>query len=369
MTTMGSPQVPSKSRLHAWLANIPRPPFWLIVGFAVVISVAAFLYVAPYFVEGTDDAYIEADTIPVAPKISGYVSALHVSDNTHFKKGQLLLEIDPRDYLSAQRRAAADYASALAMEQNARIKLQQQAHVIAASQAGVTGDSAALDFSRQQLTRYEALASNGAGSAERWQQAMSDIKQKAALLSRDIATTESAQSELAVLQTNIAQAAANASMRQAELMQADLNLSYTRIYALSNGTVANRTVQAGSYLQPGQTLFSAVPEALFVMANFKETQLSRLRIGQAVSLKVDAYPDLQFKGHVQSFQRGTGANFALLPPENATGNFIKIVQRVPVKITLDGSPENISRLAPGMSVETQVIIRKAPDWLDYFGWK
>ena len=145
-----------------------------------------------------------------------------------------------------------------------------------------------------------------------------------------------------------------------------LNLSYTKIYAPVSGTVANRTVQVGNFVQPGQTLFSAVPNEVYVIANFKETQLTHMRVGQKVDITVDAFPGLKLHGHINSFQRGTGSYFALLPPENATGNFVKVVQRVPVKILLDDADPKTHLIAPGMSVEATVITKTPPGWLRPF---
>jgi membrane fusion protein, multidrug efflux system len=142
-----------------------------------------------------------------------------------------------------------------------------------------------------------------------------------------------------------------------------LNLSYTKIYADRAGSVANRTVQVGNFVQPGQTLFSAVPSEIFVIANFKETQLARMHVGQPVTMRVDAYPGLALRAHVDSFQRGTGSTFALLPPENATGNFVKVVQRIPVKIKFDEPAEIVRLVSPGMSVEATVIVADLPKWL------
>jgi membrane fusion protein, multidrug efflux system len=169
-----------------------------------------------------------------------------------------------------------------------------------------------------------------------------------------------------VLRTRVDEANANVVRVQASLDQAELNLSYTKIYATTAGTVASRSVQQGDFVQPGQTLFSAVPNRIYVIANFKETQLTHMRAGQPVTIDVDAFPNHVLHGHIDSFQRGTGSNFALLPPENATGNFVKVVQRVPVKILIDdfdGIPAGM--IGPGMSVEATVTIRTPPRWLTW----
>jgi membrane fusion protein (multidrug efflux system) len=168
-----------------------------------------------------------------------------------------------------------------------------------------------------------------------------------------------------VLETQGRQAQATIDRQRAALAQAQLNLSYTKIYATEAGSVANKTVEVGNFVQPGQVLLSAVPDVLYITANYKETQMTSVRPGQPVTIRVDAFPNLRLKGHVDSIQRGTGSQFALLPPENATGNFVKVVQRVPVKITFDDPGEAIKWISPGMSVETRITFGTAPRWLGF----
>jgi membrane fusion protein, multidrug efflux system len=200
------------------------------------------------------------------------------------------------------------------------------------------------------------------------QQAESDVGQRRAALSRDIAALEAARSHKAVLETQIAQAKAAIERQQAALAQAQLNLSYTQIHASEDGSVANKTVEAGNYVQPGQVLFSIVPDTLYITANFKETQLTDVRPGQRATIRVDAFPGIRFEGRVDSLQRGTGSQFALLPPENATGNFVKVVQRVPVKITFDDPGEARRLISPGMSVVAKIYTSEPPAWLTNLDW-
>jgi membrane fusion protein (multidrug efflux system) len=343
----------SRRRLPAWM---------LALGFGLSATAAYFYVPSLYFVE-TDDAAVQADTVTVVPKVAAYVTALRVTDNSAFSANQLLVELDPRDYEVAVASATATVQSAQAAQANVEAELRQQDQVIAADDATVQGDRATLAFAEQELVRFRDLAKTGAGTSERWQQAQSDIGQRQAALQRDIATLGAARASVDVLKTQIRQAEANVAGAQAALAQAQLNLSYTRIYAQSSGTVADRIVQVGNFVQPGQKLFSAVPNEVYVIANFKETQLAQMHTGQPVRVTVDALPDLKLHGHVDSFQRGTGSNFALLPPENATGNFVKIVQRVPVKILLDDADENSHLVAPGMSVEATVTVHTPPRWL------
>ncbi len=244
--------------------------------------------------------------------------------------------------------------------------MSEQSKVIAGDAANIEGDRGTLTFAAQQLARFDSLAKTGAGTIESSQQAQSNLTERQEALERDIATLAAARGQVDVLQSQIEQAKGNVAQAQAALRQAELNLSYTKIYAPSAGTVASRFVQVGNLVQPGQTLFSAVPDETYVKANFKETQLAQVRVGQPVTITVDTFPNLTLHGHIDSFQRGTGSNFALLPPENATGNFVTIVQRVPVKILLDDAGKYPHRLGPGMSVEATVTVHAPPRWLARF---
>jgi membrane fusion protein, multidrug efflux system len=341
-----------------------RVPVWTVAIGGALIAAAAYVYVPSLYMVETDDASFQADTVAVMPKVAAYVSDLHVTDNSSFTAGQLLVQLDPRDYQAAVDIAAANMQSAQAAEAVAESQLAEQSKVIAADEADLEGDRGTLTFAGQQLARFTKLARNGAGTMEQAEQAQSDITQRVAALQRDTATLAAAQGQSEVLRSQVVQAKANVARAQAALDQAKLNLSYTKIYATAAGTVASRSVQTGNFVQPGQTLFSAVPNQVYVIANFKETQLTHMRVGQPVIINVDAFPNHTLRSHIDSFQRGTGSNFALLPPENATGNFVKIVQRVPMKILIDdfdGIPP--AMIGPGMSVEATVTIRTPPRWL------
>jgi len=342
-----------------------RLPFTALAIGGALIAAAAYVYVPSlYFVE-TDDASFQADSISVVPKVAAYVTALHVTDNSAFSAKELLVELDPRDFQAAGNIAAANLHSAKAAQDVAAAQLREQTQVIAADEANVAGDRGTSTYAAEELTRYRVLAHDGFGTTERWQQAQSYDTTQQAALQRDTATLAAARGQLDVLRSQVEQAQANVAQAQAALDQAKLNLSYTKIYATAAGTVASRSVQVGNFVQPGQTLFAAVPDEVYVIANFKETQLARMQVGQPVAIDVDAFRMHTLHGHIDSFQRGTGSNFALLPPENATGNFVKIVQRVPVKILLDDARQDPRLLGPGMSVEATVTVRKPPRWL---GW-
>jgi membrane fusion protein (multidrug efflux system) len=324
-------------------------------------------YVPALYEVSTDDAYVDAHMVSVVPKVAAYVSALHVNDNSSFAAGTLLVELDPRDFQVAVDSATGDLDSAVANEAHVRADLREQQAVIAQNEATVVGDRASLAFAQQQLKRYGSLAASGAGTTERWQQAESDIVQRQAVLQHDLDAVDAARAHVAVLDAQEQQAKAAIERARAALAQARLNLSYTKIYALEGGSVANKAVETGNFVQPGQVLFSAVPDRLYVTANYKETQLTHVRVGEPVTIRVDAFPSLRLRGHVDSLQRGTGSQFALLPPENATGNFVKVVQRVPVKIELDDPGEALRLISPGMSVETTILIANRPWWLWFLG--
>jgi membrane fusion protein (multidrug efflux system) len=346
-------------------------PHWrsllaLALGALALIAVALYLYVPPLYEVSTDDAYIDAHVVSVGPKVAAYVTALHISDNSAFKAGDLLIQLDPRDFQVAVDSANADVKSAEATAANIDAQLQEQQAVIGQNEAAVEGDRSTLDFAQQELQRYNSLANTGVATVERLQQAQSDIGQRQAALRRDLAALAAARAQVAVLDTQRKQAEAAIDRQKAALAQARLNLSYTKIYATDDGTVANKTVEVGNFVQPGQVLFSAVPTFRYVTANYKETQLTHMQPGQSVDIRVDAYPALRLHGHVDSIQRGTGSEFALLPPENATGNFVKVVQRIPVKIVFDDPPTALQMISPGMSVETSVWIADPPRWLRLF---
>jgi membrane fusion protein, multidrug efflux system len=340
------------------------------VAFQVVIViglllVAAYVYLPRFYVADTDDAYVDAHIVSIVPKVAAYVATLHVDDNSRVQTGAPLIELDQRDFKQAVDIAAADLASARASAANIDARIKEQRTVIVQSEATVTGDRAALEFAKEELARYGSLATTGVGTTQRLQQAQSDISQRAAALQKSEAAQEEARAHVGVLQTQRTEADATIKRQEAALAQAELNLSYTQIKAPEAGTVANKTTEVGNYVQAGQMLFSIVPDKLYITANYKETQLTHMRPGQSVVVSVDAFPDLRLKAHVDSIQRGTGSQFALLPPQNATGNFVKVVQRVPVKIVFDDTGDTLAKIAPGMSVETRVVLAPPPWWLPF----
>jgi membrane fusion protein, multidrug efflux system len=343
-------------------ARPPRRSLVIAIILLIVAAVGIFFYLPGLWQVETNDAYVNAHVVSIVPKVAAYVSKLHVNDNSKVARDDLLLELDPRDFAVAVDMANADLTSAQANAANIEAQIREQHAIVAESQSAVDGDRATLEFAQQQLDRYKSLASTGSGTIERLQQAESDVGQHRATLQHDLAALDAARAHQAVLETQLLQAKAATERQQAALAQAKLNLSYTIIRATDAGSVANKTVEVGNYVQPGQVLFSIVPDELYITANFKETQLTDVRPGQRATVRVDAFPGLRLQGHVDSIQRGTGAQFALLPPENATGNFVKVVQRVPVKITFDNPGEALHWISPGMSVEAKIYTAEPPKW-------
>jgi membrane fusion protein (multidrug efflux system) len=310
---------------------------------ALIIWLVHYLLVGQYFV-GTDDAYIAADSSLIAAKITGYVTEVDVREDEQVTQGQLLAVIDPRDYQNAV--AAADAALA---DDHALVTLQQAK--IAAAAAAVQGDAARFAFAEQNQRRYANLSRTGASPRQISDQADTDLAASRAALAADNANLAAAQAEILVLNAGLARDAAQDA-------QAKLNLEHTRIVAPSAGMVGDKTVAVGDYLQPGAEIMAVVPlDQVYVIANYKETQITNVQPGQTVRLDVDGFPGLKVTGHVDSIYPASGQEFALLPPDNATGNFTKIVQRVPVKILLDLNPNLIGKLRPGMSVEPEIDTR------------
>ncbi len=313
--------------------------------------------------EDTDDAYTEGNAVSIAPKVSGYVVERLVDDNTFVHPGDLMLRIDPRDYITARDQAAANLALAQAQLRSAQIDLeisrvrypadrvQAQAQL---AQALANQADARREYKRQHAVDQRATTQTTVDQATTQFESTTATAQQmeaqlrvASLVPQNIATTSST---LKQRQAQVAQA-------QASLAQAELNLSYTEIRAPQEGRVTRRNVDVGTYAQAGQQVFYVVATQTWVVANFKETQLDRMRLGQRVAIKVDAYPKLKLHGHIESIQEGAGARFTAFPSENATGNFVKIVRRVPVKITIDDGIDPRQGLPLGLSVEPTVELK------------
>lgn len=330
---------------------------------AVMIIVALYFAIIGTYAQSTDDAYVDAHVTRVTAKVPAYVQALHIDDNSTVTGGELLLELDPRDYQAEVDIAEADLAAAEGRLAESRQAIGVADSATQQSRTEVEVAQANATLAAVNLHRLRSVSDSRAVSSQRVDEAVAAANGTTASLddARLKVRTAQAQADLARDQRRTAEAAVE--QARAKLAQAELNLSYTRIFAAENGSVANKSVERGDYVQPGQMLFALVPDRIYVIANFKETQLTNARPGQAAVIRVDTFPGLTLHGHVDSLQRGTGARFALLPPENATGNFVKVVQRVPVKIVLDDPPETIKWVSPGMSVEARIEVRRRPWWL------
>ena len=327
-----------------------------IAALAIAAGVATYYvkYVAPY--ESTDDAFIEADVTPIAPQVAGRVARVLVMDNQPVKQGDVLLEIDSSDYRASLDAALANLAAARSRLQQAHAQSAVDQAKVGQEQANVSAAQAEAKRAEADLKRYRAVGELGVSASQldlAATQARSSQAQVEAARNKELAAESQASLDQATIQT----ATAEVRRSQAALRQAQLNLSYTRITAPVSGRVTHRGVEPGVYVQPGQALLAIVPRQVWVVANFKETQLKDMRPGQPVAVKVDAYPQATFAGHVDSIQSGSGARFSLLPPENASGNYVKVVQRVPVKILLDAANDSRYVLGPGMSAEPEVRVK------------
>jgi len=326
----------------------------LLAGVVVVTYYGHDYWTTGQFIESTDDAYVKADYTTIAPKISGYVAEVLVEDNEAVKAGQLLARVDDRDYRSALTQAQANLQAATAAVANLDAQLVLQQSVIAQAEANVAASKALLSFADADNQRYQNLIRSGAGTSQRAEQSVSTRDQAVATLQRDQAALIAEEKRIPVLQTQHDQAAAERDSSAATAQQAELNLSYTRITAPVDGVVGARTLRVGQFVTAGTQLMALVPlDAVYVVANYKETQLTYVRRGEPAEIKIDSFPDHSIKGHVDSISPASGLEFSLLPPDNATGNFTKIVQRIPVKIVIDDSKLS-GFLRSGMSVESNI---------------
>jgi membrane fusion protein, multidrug efflux system len=335
-----------------------RRPVLSAIGAILLASVlgGGYLYLdyAQRF-QSTDDAFIAARQFSLAPKVSGYLTAVPVTDNQHVATGDVIARIDDRDYRIALEQAEAQVAAAQASIENIDAQLNVQQAQISANQAQVDQTQAALVFAQQQAERYEHLEQTGYGTVQNAQQYTSQLHQQQAALQSAQATLRLAQRQIEALKAQHNTAVANLAQANAQRDQAKLNLSYTTVTAAEPGRVVNLGAAVGQFAQPGTSLTMFVPDDIWVTANFKETQLDRMRRGDPVTLEIDAYPERRIRGHVDSVQSGSGTAFSLLPAQNATGNYVKIVQRVPVKLVMDNTPADVA-LGPGMSVVPTVRI-------------
>jgi membrane fusion protein, multidrug efflux system len=333
------------------------------LGLLLLAILALYFFLPGLYEQETDDAYVDAHVVSVIPKVPAYVQTLHIDDNSKVSAGQLLIELDPRDYAVALAQAQANLANAQSRLQEARDQIPVADARVAQQRAELDVAQANAKLARVDLARLESVSDVRAVSSERVDEGRAAAQSTGATAVAAQVRIQGAQAEATLARTQAVTAEAAVAQARAALAQAQLNLSYTKIYATESGHVTRKSVETGNFVQPGQLLLSIVPGDLYVIANYKETQLTHVRPGQPVSIRIDAFPDLKLRAHVDSIQRGTGSRFALLPPENATGNFVKVVQRVPVKITFDDPADAQRWIAPGMSVETRIFTQEPPRWL------
>jgi membrane fusion protein (multidrug efflux system) len=330
----------------------------LIAAAVIVIGVAVTIYYeifrAPY--ESTDDAFIESHVTTISPRVSGQVLRLLIRDNQPVKEDDLLLEIDPRDYETRLAQARADLAAARSQLEQARVQTLVAQAKADQEHANVLAVEAETKRARSDLKRYQSVE-NRAVSRSQLDLVQTQARSSEANLEAARNREKAAQAQVTLSHAEVETAAAQLKQAEAKTRQAELDLSYTKLSAPRSGRVTRRTVEQGAYVQTGQSLLALVPDQFWIIANYKETQLNRMRPGQPVRIHVDAYPQRDYRGKVDSLQAGSGARFSLLPPENAVGNYVKVVQRVPVKIVFDEPlpPEIV--LGPGMSVVPTVRVK------------
>lgn len=334
---------------------------------ALMAALAAGFYLFLHWGEvSTDDAALDGRVVAISADVPGYVKTLNIDDNQRVKQGDVLLEIDPADYIIRRDKAQAvlDAAKAAASASHTNVETTQVSAPsnLDAAQAQVTSAEANWDKATSDLKRMQRLSSE-ARSQEQLDQAVATEKAAKSTLEdarAKLRTAQTAPQVIAQAQADSEELGAKVKQAEADLAQAEKDLNDTKVLAPMDGRISKRGVERGEYVQTGQQLASLVSNDIWVTANFKENQLKHMRAGQKVSIAIDAFPDLKLEGKVDSIQSGTGARFSAFPPENATGNFVKIVQRVPVKIIFDKQPDANLALGPGMSVVPIVHTDDAP---------
>jgi membrane fusion protein (multidrug efflux system) len=328
----------------------------IVILIGIIFGIREYIYYSKH--EDTDDAQIDGDISPVVARVGGYVDSIAFEENTHVNQGQLLVKLDDRDYkLRLEQASAAQKGAGAGVGVN-----QSQIPTTVANSASVRAQvesaKARLEQANKDYARYANLVTDGSVTQQQFDQAKAtrDVAQANYVAAQQ--QYRAAQEQLGTIRSQLKVSNTGVSQRQADVDFAKLQLSYTSIYSPASGIVSKKNVQKGQLVQAGQTLFSVVNDnSLYVTANFKETQLNNLRSGEKVDLEIDAYPDLKLQGEVYNFSPATGARFSLLPPDNATGNFVKVVQRVPVKIKIKANKDVMEKLRPGMSVNVSVVYK------------
>lgn len=330
----------------------------LLVAISLVAAASAYGYrwwAVGRFIEATDDAYVGGNVTEISPHVSGFISEIAVADNQEVHKGQLLIRLASPDFRAARQHAAALVQRQRASIANLHAKMALQRSLVDQARADLTGRRDQARFDAQDAARYRALARIGAGSVQESQRSATASLAAQAEIRASQARVNASREQLQVLATGLREAEASLRQAQARLRTAELNLDYTEIRSPIEGYVGDRSAQVGAYVTAGTQLLSIVPaQGLWVNANFKEDDIAGMRPGQAATIVADVDPGRVFRGHVVSLAPATGAVFSIIPPQNATGNFTKIVQRVPIRIALDGVDGTLGLLRPGLSVTAKV---------------
>jgi membrane fusion protein (multidrug efflux system) len=348
--------VPSRVELTQAAGGGPSRPWLMVVAIVILVCVAAVT--TSHLVRGgrhpsTSDAYVEGRVVRISPRVSGPVVRLNVDDNTLVNAGDILLEIDPADFQAKVDQARAGVETSQAAEEQAAASVLRAEAAIGEATAALSAAEAESKRRASDVKRYTAMGTDGVSEQQlETAQAAADVADR----QREAAAMKVAASEadLNVSKAAVSAAHARTTDAQAQLRFAQLQLQYTKVVAPESGRITKRNVESGSFVSTGQPLMAIVPAECWVVANFKEVQLEHMRPGQPAEVRVDAFPALRLRARVESIQTGTGSRFQLLPPENATGNWVKVVQRVPVKIVLDAGQDGAQWLALGMSVEVTV---------------
>jgi membrane fusion protein (multidrug efflux system) len=322
----------------------------------IIFGVKEYIYYGKHV--DTDDAQIDGDISPVVARVSGYVDSINFEENTHVNKGQLLVKIDDHDYKIKLEQAQAAQTGASASINVGESQIFANTANSSSAKAQVASAAARLDKMTKDYQRYANLVKDGSVTQQQFDQAKADLEVAQANYNASKDQYKAAQEQVGATRNELNVTHTGVSQKQVDVDYAKLQLTYTRVLSPASGMVSKKNVQLGQLVQAGQTLFSVVNDSsIYITANFKETQLDKIRDGQKVEVDVDAYPDMKVSGKVYNFSPATGAKFSLLPPDNATGNFVKVVQRVPVKIKINGNKEDIEKLRPGMSVNVSVIVK------------
>ena len=368
-TPMGAgSQAPAATAPAAKPKKPPNPVVrivMLLVGLGLLVTVATFLFgwwTHGRFVQITNDANLRADQVTVSPKVTGYVEAVYVTDNQTVQAGQPLVKIDAASYDATLASQEATVAGRQADIEAAHRQVAQQQAAVDQANAKLKGAQDAAAYAAREAERFRLLSSQGVETQQRYAQAVNEREQADATVVTDRAAIAQAERQVATLQAQISQGEAQLKGAQAQAKSAQINLGDTLLRASVAGRIGDKSVRVGQLVQPGGRLMSVVPvQDVYLVANFKETQIGRMKVGQAATVKVDAFGDRRVDAVVESFAPGTGAQFALLPPENATGNFTKIVQRVPVRFRLRPPADLRDRILPGLSATVSVDTTKEPE--------